>query len=184
METRRIFISIMMLVMLSTGLWAYADVNVIHGFPVIEGSYIVTFKEDAGLVLPANAANRIKGTIPFGQHSTGQSKHEIAAMLGTTGEVVLILDAINAVNIKMDAKEADRLSRDKRVLRVTQSVVPTPYTVQDATYNWGLDRLDSGTPNRNNAYSCWSNHLDSGFRLGFVQSECSSRIRWSRNYIS
>lgn len=53
----------------------------------------------------------------------------------------------------MDAKEADRLSRDKRVLSVTQSVMPTPYTVQDATYNWGLDRLDSATPDRNNAYS-------------------------------
>ncbi|MHB9119547.1 MAG: S8 family serine peptidase [Burkholderiales bacterium] len=74
-------------------------------------------------------------------------------MLGTTGEVVLILDALNAVNIRMDAKEAARLSRDPRVLRVTQSVMPTPYTVQDATYNWGLDRLDSATPDRNNAYS-------------------------------
>lgn len=32
-------------------------------------------------------------------------------------------------------------------------MIPTPYTVQDATYNWGLDRLDSATPDRNNAYS-------------------------------
>ena len=142
-----VFIAAIAAITLSTGNSALADVK------VIEGSYIVTFKKDAGLVLPANAENRIKCPIPFGQHSTGQSKSELAAMLGTTGEVVLILDALNAVNIKMDAKEADRLSRDKRVLRVTQSVIPTPYTVQDATYNWGLDRLDSATPDRNNAYS-------------------------------
>lgn len=154
---------------------------------VIEGSYIVTFKKDTGMVLPATAENRIKGPIPFGQHSTGQDKRELAAKLGTTGEVVLILDALNAVNIKMDAKEAERLRGDKRVLRVTQSVMPTPYTTQDATYNWGLDRLDSATSDRNNAYSYTNTGagrtiwiLDSGFRLGLVQCECGSGIRWSR----
>jgi len=105
------------------------------------------------MVLPATAENRIKGPISFGQHSTGQDKRELAAKLGTTGEVALILDAINAVNIKMDAKEAERLRGDKRVLRVTQSVMPTPYTTQDATYNWGLDRFDSKTPDLNNTYS-------------------------------
>ncbi len=39
------------------------------------------------------------------------------------------------------------------MLSVTQSVMPVPYAVQDATSNWGLDRLDSVTPDRNNAYS-------------------------------
>lgn len=126
---------------------AFADVT------YIEGSYIVTFKKDAGVVIPANAANRAKGPIPFGQHSTGQSKAEVATTLGTSGEVVLILDAINAVNIRMDMKEAARLSQDKRVLSVVQSITPAPATTQDTTYNWGLDRLDSATPTRNNAYS-------------------------------
>lgn len=141
--------------LLSAMVFAIAITSTVHpaSAGVIEGSYIVTFKKDAGMVIPATAENRVKGPIPFGQHSTGQDKRELAVRLGTTGEVALILDAINAVNIKMDAKEAERLRGDKRVLRVTQSVMPTPYAVQDATYNWGLDRFDSKTPDLNNTYS-------------------------------
>ncbi len=75
----------------------------------IEGSYIVAFKDGANVVLPATAANRIKGPIPFGQHSTGQSKREVAAMLGTTGEVVGILDTVNAVNIKNGCERSGKV---------------------------------------------------------------------------
>lgn len=140
---RKILLSIIALTIFSTSYSAFANVT------VIEGSYIVTFKEEAGVVLPASAA---KGKVPFGQHGTGQSKKDLAVMLGTTGEVAFILETINAVVMKMDAKEADRLSRDKRVLRVTQNIAGTLPATQTAP-GWGLDRLDSRTPALNDAYN-------------------------------
>ncbi len=74
-------------------------------------------------------------------------------MLGTTGEVAAIFETINAVHMKMNAKEADRLSRDKRVLSVNQDTMAKTATTQAPTYNWGLDRLDSPTPDLNSAYN-------------------------------
>jgi len=171
METRRIFISIIMLVMLSTSYLACADIIGQSSSNAIEGSYIVIFKKDAGLVLPANAANRAKGKVHFGEHSNGQSKNELASMLGTTGEVASIFETINAVHMKMDAKEAERLSRDKRVLSIEQDRTGTIQSSQ-ANPGWGLDRLDSSTPTLDDTYN-YSNTgsgriiyiLDSGLAL-------------------
>lgn len=52
----------------------------------------------------------------------------------------------------MDAKEAEKLSKDKRVLRVEQDRTLVAMTTQ-MTPGWGLDRLDSATPALNSAYS-------------------------------
>ncbi len=122
------------------------------GIPVVEGSYIVTFKKDAGLVQPPNEANRGKGNIPFAQHSTGQSKSALTTALGTKGEVTSIFEAINAAHIKMDAKEADRLRQDKRVLRIDQSVLGSLPATQ-TNPGWALDRLDSASPALNGTYN-------------------------------
>lgn len=122
------------------------------GIPVVEDSYIVTFKKDAGLVQPPNEANRGKGNIPFAQHGTGQSKSVLAAALGTKGEVASIFEAINAIHIKTDANEAERLRQDKRVLRVDQSVLGTLPATQ-VNPGWGLDRLDSFSPALDGTYN-------------------------------
>lgn len=124
---RKYMLSAMLSFMFLASASTFADVT------LIKDSYIVAFKDNAGVVVPATAANRMPGPIPFGQPSTGQSKSEVAAILGTTGEVVGVLDALNAVNIMMDATEAERLRQDKRVLRVTQSVMPSPHSAQNAT---------------------------------------------------
>jgi hypothetical protein len=49
--------------------------------------------------------------VPFGEHSSGQSKAEVAAALGLVGELVGILDSINAIVVRVDAAEAERLSQ-------------------------------------------------------------------------
>jgi len=141
-----VFIAAIAAITLSTGHSALADVK------VIEGSYIVTFKKDAGLIQAPNETNRRKGPVPFGEHSTVQSKTELASTLGTTGEVAAIFETINAVHMKMDAKEAERLSRDDRVLRVRQDTMTTTQTTQ-VVPNWGLDRLDSPTPDLSGTYN-------------------------------
>ncbi len=104
------------------------------------------------MIQPPNEANRGKTNVPFGEHSTGQSKNELAATLRTTGEVAAIFETINAVQMKMDAKEADRLSRDDRVLRIEQDKLITAQTSQ-ANPGWGLDRLDSSAPILNSTYN-------------------------------
>ena len=64
-------------------------------------SYIITFTDTAGLV-----------------ESSGQSKEALAQELGLDGEIVSIFETINAILVKVDAEEADRLSQDERVLTV------------------------------------------------------------------
>ncbi|MBS4097104.1 MAG: protease inhibitor I9 family protein [Sulfuricella sp.] len=162
---KNIFSQIIMLIMISINFSSFASV------PIVDGSYIVTFKNDAGLVQPPVETNRGKGQIPFGTHSTGQSKSAIATALGTNGEVASIFETINAVHMRMDAKEADRLSRDKRVLSIEQDRVATTQSTQTAP-GWGLDRLDQLTPTTDNTYN-YSNTgagqtiyiLDSGLTL-------------------
>lgn len=63
----------------------------------IEGSYIVTFRsvpEIPPIIQPPIKDNRNK--VPFGEHSTGQNKADLAAELNTTGTVVSIYETINA----------------------------------------------------------------------------------------
>ncbi len=132
------------------------------GSQFIKDSYLVTFKEPAKGSLPivepldqaiAAKAKRGEINIPFGEHTTGQSRQEIAEEIGLNGEVIAIFDAINAIHVKMSAKEAHRLSRDKRVLHIEQDMTTTTSLITQTNPGWGLDRIDSLTVNLDNAYN-------------------------------
>lgn len=122
MNSRNIFftlISFITAIALST-ISVYAD--------FIENSYIVTFKKptdmETPLIYPPNKMNQ--GQVPFGEHSSGQSKEQLAAQLGLNGKVLAIYDTINAAHIQMTPDEAHRLSLDERVLSVEQDRVTMP----------------------------------------------------------
>lgn len=129
----------------------------------VKDSYIVTFKKPGKgsppIVKPLDRARiaasiaRGEPRVPFGEHSTGQSRQEIAKKIGLNGKVISIFDAINAIHVKMDAKEADRLSRNKRVLIVEQDRISIAGSTTQNNPGWGLDRIDSQTVNLDNAYT-------------------------------
>jgi hypothetical protein len=145
---------------------------------LIEGSYIVTFNAPVGAERPFIEAadlnkKNAKGfvEVPFGEHSTSQSKQDIEKQLGLNGKVNRIYETINAVHVLMDAKEAYRLSLDKRVKSVDQDGTASVSTTQFSP-GWALDRLNSSAPSLNNQYT-YSNTgagrtiyvLDSGLDL-------------------
>ncbi|UJP05435.1 MAG: S8 family serine peptidase [Nitrosomonas sp.] len=146
--------------------------------PLIESSIVADH---------ANSEHRI----PFGQHSTGQSKENLAAELNLRGKIAAIFPSINAIHAHIDADEAYRLSRDSRVLLVEQDITTVPVATQ-SNPGWGLDRLDEQTPLLDNTYSYTNNGagrtiyiLDSGLTLtnSAVAAEFSGRasVIWDVN---
>lgn len=124
---------------------------------IVENSYIVTFKEakagESNIVASADV-NGIKGgntKVPFGQHSSGQDKQELADSINLKGEIVSIFDTSNAIHIKAGDKEALRLALDKRVLSVEQDIRARISSTQNNP-QWGLDRLDEQTATTDNTY--------------------------------
>lgn len=114
---------------------------------LIENSYVVTFKDpDEGFPIIVQAPEKDREIVPFGMHSTGQSKEEIAQYLDLKGEIVAIFDAINAIHVKVDAQEAARLSKLDYVLTVQQDTTSTLSGVQNNP-GWGLDRIDGASAN-------------------------------------
>jgi hypothetical protein len=115
----------------------------------VEGSYVVTFNDPVGNEKPVidPPSKTPHGPVPFGEHSTGQSKQALEMALGLNGKgkVNRIFDAINAAHILMDAKEAERLSHHKWVKRVDQDVLFSFATAQ-SNAGWGLGRIDQATP--------------------------------------
>ncbi len=113
----------------------------------IEGAYIIGFKKpEKGAKPIVQPGIRIedradKTPPPFGEHSTGQSKLEVAAALGLNGEVTHILDAINAIHVHIDEKEAERLRQHPQVEYVQQDGITYLGTTQ-ANPGWALDRFD------------------------------------------
>lgn len=98
------------------------------GIQFVEDSYIVIFKApkagEEPLIWPPNRAGNVNtAPVPFGEHSTGQSKTELAITLGIKGEVVRILETINAAHLHVDAQEANRLTIDDRVSCVEQDTI-------------------------------------------------------------
>lgn len=92
---------------------------------LIANRYFITFKSSSGLIDPPDPSNKV----PMGQHSSGQSKEELAQILGLNGEILNIFDALNAIYVHMDAEEAERWRQDERVEIVEQdSVVNTMLT--------------------------------------------------------
>ncbi|EDN68838.1 secreted protein [Beggiatoa sp. PS] len=146
METSsRILKAILAMALLSiVSISVYADLQMNLdnlGRQFVKDSYIVTFKEPTEGSLPIvdppnqeiiDKAKRGEIEIPFGESSTMQSKQEIAEKIGLNGEVISIFETINAIHVKMDAQEAQRLSLDERVLYVEPDMIMT---------------ANSGTPN-------------------------------------
>lgn len=98
----------------------FLPLNSVFSQTLIENSYIITFKENTGVVDPPNPEN--KGKVPVGQPTSGQDKDELAAELGLDGKIVSILETINAIVVKISTEEAERWRQDERVLRVEQDM--------------------------------------------------------------
>ena len=147
--------------------------------PFVKDSYIVTFKPAepgrAPVIMPPVTdpeKRRNQPTPKFGEHSSGQSKEQLAATLGIKGKVLSIFDANNAAHLQIDATQADKLRADPRVLNVEQDrVVVSAQTVQ-INPGWGLDRMDQPGTVLNQQYAFNANGagqiiyvLDSGLDL-------------------
>ena len=130
-----------------------------NGEKLVEGSYIIGFKKPSAflnnkedpLIQPPDESKRDSGTVPFGEHSTGQSKEELVNKLGLRGEIVSIFDTINAIHVLMDETEAERWRKDGRVEYVEQDMILTSGTTQ-SNPGWGLDRLDETSVTLDNTY--------------------------------
>jgi hypothetical protein len=115
--------------------------------PLIEGSYFVTFKDPVGTEKPVlDPPGKLNvSMVAFGEHSSGQNKQELEKTLAINGKVTRIFDMINSIHVLMDAKEAYRLSLDKRVKEVTQNRMFTVATTQ-SNPGWGLIALIKRLP--------------------------------------
>lgn len=122
---------------------------------LIEGSYIITFNRvgegEKTVVEKPSARNKRKGEIPFGEHSTTQSKESIAIAIDLRGEVKSIFETINAVHVEMDSEEAERLRKHPLVQSVEQDIRAWPAAVQ-LNPGWGLDRIDEQSAIVNSEY--------------------------------
>lgn len=123
---------------------------------LIKGSYIVTFKESTpeqpSLVKVSTKNNRGKYKAAFGEHSTNQSKVDLANQINLRGEITSILDRMNAIVVKMDEKEALRLSKDERVLSIEQDSLAVSLSTQ-LDPGWALDRLDEQSATLDSSYN-------------------------------
>lgn len=123
--------------------------------------------------------------VPFGEHSSGQSKADVAAALGLVGELVGILDSINAIVVRVDAAEAARLSQLPIVayvepdgVAITGSAQPLPEGGH-ATYRDGvltLPRVD--TPEQVGQYqdASFSLQADGSWKLNGLRSIGNSGV--------
>lgn len=96
----------------------FLPLNSVFSQELIENSYIITFKEDAGVIDSPNPEN--KGKVPVGQPTSGQNKNELAVQLELNGEIVAILEANNKIIVEISAEEAERWRQDERVQSVEQ----------------------------------------------------------------
>lgn len=166
---------------------------------IVPNSYLVTFKSSsakfASPILPALSAEEAsrQPPKPFGEHSSGQSREELARTLNLNGQVARIFDVINAAHLHIDSAEAERLKQDPRVLRVEPNTISRSFQVTQSNPRWALDRLDQAAPPLNSAYTYGASGagqtiyiLDSGINLKYtaVKNEFGSRasIIWDVNY--
>lgn len=196
----RCFFAILAVLSLSAPQWAVAASG--ESTPsrkLIPNSYVVMFKPTGGgnvspivPLVPAEKGQPLP-VPPFGEHGTGQNKAELARSLNINGTVAKIFTSINAAHLRIDAAEAERLSRDPRVSRVDQDSIEQSMQTTQGTPGWALDRLDQATAPLNNAYTYSANGagqtvyvLDSGLALNHpnVAAEFGSRatIFWDVNY--
>lgn len=107
---------------------------------IIADHYMVLFKDPAEgselIVLPPNPDNKV----PFGEHSSGQSKEALSDYLGLEGEVLKIFDAVNAIHILATENDVQSLSNNPNVAHIE----PDSYVVQGDD-----DVVSEPTPERN-----------------------------------
>lgn len=144
---------------LSIQTFASSDEDVSPTFPstetkIIEGIYIVTFKERSDFEHPVIAFPDYsrKGKVPFGELTSGQNKEEVVGALNLKGKIIAILEVNNGIVIETSAEEAHRLQYDERVLRVDPGLWGT-WTATQSNPGWALDRLDEATPLLGNTYT-------------------------------
>ena len=167
----------------------------------IENSWFITFKDTSEftpgssarpLIDPPDESKRGLKSVPFGEHSTGQSKEALAKAMALNGQVLAILDTINAVHVKMSAAEAEKWRQDERVESVEQDMLLTLFGTQ-TNPGWALDRIDELTVTLDNTYTYINNGagrtvyvLDSGLdlRKSKIRAEFGGRaeIVWDVNY--
>ncbi len=102
---------------------------------IIKNSYIVSFKAPKEGQLSVVWPPQKRSTpVPFGEHSSGQNKEDLAVEINLKGQLVSIFDSINAIHIRTNQREALRLALDKRVNAVEQdftSSTASPDTLTD-----------------------------------------------------
>lgn len=120
----------------------------------VPNSYIVKFRESSQ-ASPSPVLPAIKRSIApkFGEHSSGQSKTQLAEVLKIQGRVRAIFDAINAAHLEISEAEAEALRKDPRVLRVEQSSTILASQVTQTNPGWALDRLDQSSLVLNSSYT-------------------------------
>lgn len=92
----------------------------VDAYGYVKDRYTIFFQPrregETPIVWPPNPAN----SPPFPLHSSGQDPDSIEAALALNGDVIAILDVINAVFVRMSAREAERLRQDPRVVYIEQ----------------------------------------------------------------
>lgn len=138
-----------------------------------------SLKNELHLLVESKIPNKAdKGiyTSAFGENDSLQTRQDVANIISLKGEVVSIFDNINAVHLKIDSKEASRLSRDERVLLVEQDRLLTTASTRQTDSDWGLGRIDELSPYSDNDYDYSFTGsgrtiyvLDSGLNLGITK---------------
>lgn len=114
----------------------------------VNNSYIVTL--DTSNPETSYLFNGIHTKSKHMDHSA-KEKNDFAANMGINGTVNHIYPGIKAVNINMDALEADLLSQDNRVMSIERDRVVHSQGVESYP-GWALDRIDANTPYLDNFY--------------------------------
>lgn len=144
----------------------------------IPDSYLVTFAPSTSnskslITKPdPNAQNKSANKVAFGEHSTGQSKDDLARSLKIKGKVNKIFETINAAHLLISDAEANALRKDPRVLSVEPDLEYNVAQTVQMNPGWALDRLDQTSQVLNNQYFYNSNGagrtiyiIDSGLDL-------------------
>jgi hypothetical protein len=149
-----------------------------------EGSYIVTMKPDEpevkGLFI---AAQKKLARI----ERLAKVKEDLADVLHIDGEVKTIYSSIRAVQVKMNAFEAQLLGNDSRVLSIEPDITLRVQGTQ-AFPGWALDRSDSAIAALDNLYN-WNASgagrtiyiLDTGVNTGLPEFGGRAVTIWDVN---
>jgi len=117
----------------------------------LEDQYTIVFKEpkegEPRLIAKADRErNLVARDVPFGMHSTGQDIIQLEVELNLNGTIVGILDAMNAIIVKVPEDEAERFRSRDDVLSVERAVIDYADITQTNPGS-ALDRLDEQFPN-------------------------------------